>query len=230
MNIRICIIDDSSADLESVKNTIENLFDNSSISFIFTSASDPKKITGDFDLYVLDIELNGTDGFALAEQIESDYPGSTVIFCTSHEELVFKSFNYRTFYFVRKTCLKEDLENALHKYIRYKNIGSYIVRNSKSMVAVPAARIIYLNVIKNDLYIVTSDKKQYTERKTLTAALYELTEYCFLRISMNTAVNAQYIREIDSKQLVLYDGTKMKISRERTKTVVRDYEKYLLWR
>lgn len=231
MNIRTCIIDDSAADLESVKNTIETIFDASSISFEFTSITDPAQLqSADFDLYILDIELNGTDGFSLAERIEADTPDAAVIFCTGHEELVFHSYNYKTLYFVRKSHLKSDLENAIRKYVRYRKTSTYTIHNRKNIVTLPVNIITHLNVVKNDLFIFTFDKKQYTERKSLSTAMNDLSEQCFLRISMNTAVNAQYIREIISGKVILSDGTRMNISRDRIKAVVRDYEKYLLWR
>ncbi len=227
MNIRVCIIDDSPADLEMIRNAVIAIIDPS----VIDAYSEMAGLTGDaYDIYILDIELGESNGFSIAKKLTDTYPGCTIIFCSSHEDLVFDSLNYFAFHFVRKSHLQDDMQNALHKYLRYSCSDSYIVQNGDTVQQIRFSDITYIDVIKNDLYFHICDGNEYYERKSLKSILDVLPEKQFLRTSMNIAVNVQYVSRIDRNTLYLTDGTKISISRSRIKPVVRQYKEYLLWR
>lgn len=69
-----------------------------------------------FDLFFLDIEMPGLDGFKLAKKICSGNPQVCLIFVSAHDSFVFDSQEYMPFWFVRKGMLEKDMLLALQKY------------------------------------------------------------------------------------------------------------------
>src|SRR5690606_42045572 len=66
-----------------------------------------------FDIILLDINMPKIDGLELAELIRKEDEGTILIFLTSMEEEVYKTFKYNTFRFIRKTHIDQELEEAL---------------------------------------------------------------------------------------------------------------------
>lgn len=69
-----------------------------------------------FNILFLDIEMPGMDGFSMAGKMQKSYPNIVLIFVSSHESLVFQSYEYDTFWFMRKSALIADLKKAIDKY------------------------------------------------------------------------------------------------------------------
>ena len=65
------------------------------------------------DLLFLDIEMPGMDGFSMAGKMQKSYPNIVLIFVSSHESLVFQSYEYDRFWFMRKSALIADLKKAI---------------------------------------------------------------------------------------------------------------------
>jgi len=70
----------------------------------------------------LDIDMPGHSGFELAAILNEISPGIEIVFVSSHNDLVYSSFEYRPFCFIRKTHLDGELPDTLSKLINeYKN-------------------------------------------------------------------------------------------------------------
>lgn len=65
-----------------------------------------------FNILFLDIEMPGVDGFSMAGKMQKSYPNIVLIFVSSHESLVFQSYEYDTFWFMRKSALITDLKKS----------------------------------------------------------------------------------------------------------------------
>lgn len=55
-----------------------------------------------YNLALLDIDMTPLNGFDTAQSICSISSDTRIVFVTSHEELVFDTFEYTPFYFIRK--------------------------------------------------------------------------------------------------------------------------------
>ncbi|MBQ4290173.1 MAG: response regulator, partial [Clostridia bacterium] len=72
------------------------------------------------DILFLDIELEGMSGFELAEIVHQNYPETILMFVSSYERLVYVSFRFSPFRFLRKAMLSEELKGALRDAIDLK--------------------------------------------------------------------------------------------------------------
>ena len=59
-----------------------------------------------YDVFFLDIDMEGLDGFRLASFIENKLEEAVLIFVSSKEEYVFSSFRHHPFSFIRKEKLR----------------------------------------------------------------------------------------------------------------------------
>ena len=120
MRIETIIIDDSLTDLLRIAQALNHL---SSVTdelqfqtFTYQNPNDMNRY--DKEWYIIDIDLGDISGFDIANEIKVKNPKAYIIFCTSHDDLVFQSFDVDVFYFIRKDHLEQDLLSAVRKYIR----------------------------------------------------------------------------------------------------------------
>lgn len=73
------------------------------------------KIDGDIDLFILDIEMPGRDGLWLRKELERYRYGSSIIYLTSHDELVQEAFGRYVIGFVDKVSFLNDKNKLVDK-------------------------------------------------------------------------------------------------------------------
>lgn len=233
MRITAAVIDDDQRDLRKIENTFDSISEELDIRFYIRSYSRVEDIlTCDADWYIIDIDLSREeDGFSAAKRIHSVYPDAKIIFCTSHPELVFNSFETDVFYFVRKDHLKDDLFKAAAKYIRSTARSQHYIHTvNKNIVPIPWNSILYFENSGNNIYIKTKNNHEYKERKTLPALLNDLPESTFLQISRTFIVNMNEIIRFEEKEVILSNGKSLPVVRERRKEARQNYMKFMTWR
>lgn len=230
MIIKCAIVDDSITDLNNIIKLTNSLSCESDISFTVDSYTDPKEMTVSkgYDLYILDIDMPEINGFSLANQIYENKPNSVIIFCSSHDDLVFDSFKLNAFYFVRKSFLKDDMVLALRKFISHRFLldAEYIHKASNSIARISIRDIIYFEVSGNSLYIRT-DSKEYQERKSMKQLKEDLPVDYFIQVSQNFLINAHFIDEISNNKVIMKNGISFDIPRRSIKDVKNEYMRFL---
>ena len=73
------------------------------------------KIEGDIALFILDIEMPGRDGLWLRKELERYRYGSSIIYLTSHDELVQEAFGRYVIGFVDKVSFLNDKNKLVDK-------------------------------------------------------------------------------------------------------------------
>ncbi|WP_321016480.1 LytR/AlgR family response regulator transcription factor, partial [Hungatella effluvii] len=143
-----------------------------------------------FNILFLDIEMPGMDGFSMAGKMQKSYPNIVLIFVSSHESLVFQSYEYDTFWFMRKSALITDLKKAIDKYfarIVYNEL--YYVVNAQKVYY---KDILYIECNGHLITIKTADRT-YSMCGSLKKLEEELTPYQFIRVHKSFLVNMKQI-------------------------------------
>lgn len=139
------------------------------------------------------------NGFQLSKKLAHIDPNVQICFCSSHEELVFQSFQLPSFYFVRKSHLKQDLYFALNKFIlKYKPITYYSLNHSGIIKNISYRDIVYFEVLGNDLYIHTKTNQTYHDRLSFRKLKKELDASIFIHVNKNFIVNCAFISSIEN--------------------------------
>ena len=230
MRIRISVIDNDAYDLKGITNELEKISSESEYLFQTTGYTDPDLVK-DFqsDWFIIDIDLNGKSGFDAAGRISRENPAAKIIFCTSHDDLVFQSFGTNVFYFVRKDKLHSDLIDCIKKYVRTQE-NWYLFKSTDVTTGIDWNTIVYFEVANKDLYIHLSNGSELKERKTLKQVISELPENLFLQPSSSYLVNCAFITAVKDKSIVLKDSSELPVVRERRREVMQSYLRYNTWR
>ena len=73
-----------------------------------------------YNLALLDIDMTPLNGFDTAQSICSISSDTRIVFVTSHEELVFDTFEYTPFYFIRKKYYETGVKKACKQTYTYR--------------------------------------------------------------------------------------------------------------
>ena len=229
MIIQCALVDDSLNDIQIIKNTVFYLCYGTDIIIQITSfqSSSDTEILNPFDVYILDIDMPDLNGFELANKIYEKYPKAVIIFCTMHDNLVYDSFRLNAFYFVRKSNLEEDLSYSIKKYISLRTNDTYIARTPAGIEKIPFDRIIYFEVVHNDMYIHLLDNSEIRERKSMQKLADELSSSGFVLIGKSFLVNMKHIQKINDCKAYLSNGQNIDIPKAQFSSVYKTYLIYL---
>jgi len=230
MKIDICIVDDSKSDLGLIQNTVKQILGECIGKLkIFDNPNNPEILESSFDVYLLDIDMPYRNGFQIAEELNLKSPISKIVFVSMREDLVFDSLRYNSIYFVRKSCLNNDIQFALKKIVEYfgRIKKEYIYNKGNIIVKIPYYKICYIEVNHNTLTIQTSDQI-YHERKSIRSMLNELNDDDFFQPHNSFIVNLLHVTAYRNEFLYLDNQDRIPVAsrlRKRTETV---YKQYLL--
>lgn len=179
------------------------------------------------DIIFLDIDIPEMDGFTIAEMIpERD---TLLVFCTSHNELVYRSFSYQPFWFLCKENYLEHLEEVLvaaSKKLALKN-RTYEFNINGEIFRVNIDEIKYFDVSKHRVYVHLSDNKQLDYRENLSKVEEVFQKWGFVRINSGCLINMLWIRHIYQNDLEFKDGQILSISRSRRNEVKERFHEYM---
>ena len=148
VKVKVAILDDEQNDLNKVHNYFKSISSNS----IQYNCDEYKQLNEQFfnyDLYVLDIELPTISGFEVAEKIKEKCPNAVLIIHSKRNDLVFESFKFGVFFFVRKDHFDIDMDFC---QLRLKD---HFVNNKKSIVInqqlIPYQNIMFIEKINQNI-------------------------------------------------------------------------------
>lgn len=239
MALKIAVCDDDQTMLSVISSQLKEIYAEKGIQTnieLFSEGNSllkrHKKVF--FQVVFLDISMPDMDGFQAAAELKAWNREIVIIFVTSKEELVYESFDYQPFHFIRKEnneSLKAQLAHVVEKLEEYKKSSGRI------SVTLPYGTATEIDV---DKIVVVQSEKNYLEyeiageetlriRESLNAAEEKLRGYDFIRISSRTMVNLKYVSRIREKEgaVILKDGYSYSLSRNYKKIVVSAYMKYL---
>jgi DNA-binding LytR/AlgR family response regulator len=171
-----------------------------------------------YDVIILDIEMPELNGFDIADSYKGK---SKIVFVTNHQELVFDSFKYHPYNFIRKDRI-EDFHEVLSDLMQVHNKNTLLINETVEKTYILLEDIVYIHTNKNYVYI-TCKSKTYKFRITIKDILNKLDER-FVQINSGEIVNVLYIKRISGKDLVIgtedWEDIVLSISYSKYKNVV----------
>ncbi len=184
------------------------------------------------DAVLLDIDMPSMTGFEAAHLLKEIKEDVYIIFITSHDDMVFESYEYHPFWFLRKSRLNE-LDSVIAE-LREKINADYSKKclpfdfNCGSIsVPLDLSKIVYFESYKHDIYAHGNDGFQTRLRCTVSDAERQLMSFDFLRIQSGIIVNCRFISKVTSRAVILNNGKIFNISRTRTADVRNKYQEFV---
>jgi len=205
-----------------------------------------------YDFILSDIQLLDGISFDLFDSIDVDCP---IIFCSAHDEYLFKAFNTNGIAYILKPYSKEDFNKAIAKYESLFQQGSYNALNEKTISELRMALkeentnykkrfvikktkgIQLLNVVdivlveaSGDFCLATDHMgKRHTISQTLSAILQQLNPAKFFKINRSEIVSIDYIENIEShfKNRLLITLTNVKDKVMTSSSTTSEFRKWM---
>lgn len=173
-----------------------------------------------FDVLFLDISMPGIDGFKVATEIRKTSPSAIIIFITSKEELVFDSFNFLPFAFIRKdspALIKLNIDKVIGRMDEcIKQTRNIILETEGRPKVVLVKDIMYIKSDRHYIEYHLRDNTVVRKRDVIKSAETEFQDLDFVKIHQRYLVNLLHIKFVDRKaeSVILKNGERLEMSRK----------------
>ena len=234
MNIAIC--DDDSKFREELKESLSQLLDKTEgVEYnIDEYESGESFIAGcdvsNYDCVFLDLYMaeGAMTGFDTASKLAHKSKDTKIIFLTSNVALVYDSFEYQPFYFLRKDNYVDVLPRVIKKLkMLLDQNGVFLLGTRGDNERISVGSICYITSDMHDISIQTT-KYCYDMRKTMSEAEKELEPYGFVRIHKKYLVNLRYVKKVNTRDdtVIMYNDVALDMSRRSKADVLEKYRQY----
>lgn len=185
------------------KNITCQLFDNGEL---FLEAVEKNH----YEIIFLDIEMPGKSGIEVKNVLETGQP-TNILFITAYGEFMQSAFGKNVCGFLEKPADKDKIIFYLSKIENYQKMEQSIYMEDVQEV-VKLKEIRYIKAENQYSHLYMGNEKVIITRKNLGTIEKEIASYGFFRTHRSYIVNFRYVKFI-KKDVILYDGTKVKIAR-----------------
>ena len=220
LNIYIC--EDNLEQLNRLSKTIQNIIfiEDYDLCFVCRTQNPHTLLTevklhSGTGLYFLDIDLNtDMNGFALAQEIRKLDPRGFIVFITTHSELSYMTFIYKTeaMDFILKDNPKE-LHSRLHQciidaYMRYTSENNtvqqiFTIKSLDKNFSVALNDILFFETSTNVHKVILHTTMRTIEFPAKLKNVELQLDERFLRCHRSYLVNKEHIKEIDLKKRLI---------------------------
>ena len=218
MKYKVAICDDAAPDREYVAALVRlwaeltqsniqlNTFP-SAESFMFHYADE-----SDYDILLLDIEMEAMDGVTMAKHLRKDNEAVQIIFITGYTDYIAEGYEVAALHYLVKPVKEEKLFSVLDRAAEKlrKNEKVLHFEISGEIVRVPVYQIRYAEVMAN--YVTIHAAEDVTVKMTLGDLEKELDER-FYRAGRSIIVNLTQISRVTKTEIKLSDGTVIPLPR-----------------
>ncbi len=228
--INIAVCDDEAFTRNELRDRLSVFFKGQKAEFsvcCFDSGEALLESPVNFQIILLDIKMNGTDGMETAKQLRRQRYGGILIFVTVLGECVYDSFEVSAYDYLVKPVSSERLEKTLLRLMSdvKRNSGSLTLRSGADTIIIPLDDIVFCEVLDKKIYIhrLSGGTDEFCGR------LEELEQKLggrFFKCHRSYLINLKYIESFGSGSAVMRHGIRVPVSRLRQKSLscaVADY-------
>lgn len=228
IKIKVAILDDNPKDQEKVKE----YFNHISSSLLQYECSDFSEIDDSFysgyDVYFIDIELGEKSGLEIAKKLKEINEEAVLIIYSKHNDLVFESFKFGAFFFIRKDTFDEDMEYCQMRlnehFISFKR--EYTYRFNQTIIHLNHFDILFVEKIGHRIEIHLKDGTVLEEYKSLKQFIEDLNNPIFIQCHQSYIVNLHHVKKLMNNDFLV--GNKhVQISRRYLNQAKKAYINYL---
>lgn len=219
---KVAIVDDNEVILREVEDLTKKYMETASYSFQIKTYIKPLAlissiIDGDrFDIYVLDVEMPGSNGMDVAEVIRKFQPVAIIIFLTSYLEYATKGYAVKALRYILKNKMAEELPEALEtalKSLTNSDKLCLMVSRYSNVTRVLYNDIIYVRKNYRSLQIVTSEQGSLSDNRGIKEIFESINDPRFVFTDRSCFINLNFARAIDGNWMVMKNGERLPISR-----------------
>ena len=179
-----------------------------------------------YDLLILDIDMQGMDGMALARKIRTKDAKIPIVFLTNKQEYVFEGYEVQALRYLLKPISEEKLFPLLNEVCTSarEEVRSLIVSVDGDHCKIAVPDILYLEADGHYVRIHTV-KRNYMIKKAFTELAGEL-EDGFVSTHRSYLVHLLHVERVQRTECILSDGSSIPVSRNSYKAVNEAFIRY----
>lgn len=180
------------------------------------------------DILFLDYDMPFLNGMKVLEKIKKT--PIIKIMVSNYSHIIFDTYQYRLFWFVRKKHLKYDIGRLLpflEREVINNKVGNFEIYTNNKYLNVEFKYINYIEKSGNYLLIYT-DFKKYKIRASFSSIVSQFDNLRFIIPLHGVIININYILYLDLKNNTVHlkNNVQFPISRNKKKGVVKMYAMY----
>ena len=222
---KIIVCDDETKILNKLISSIDREFKNANFPISVAGFDKSEALinafdTEEIDVLFLDIDMPFFNGLDIAKFITERKLNILIIFVTSHDALVYETFTYRPFGFIRKSHFDTEISQVVTR-IKDELLSrneKLVLKNNNGIFTYNQNDILYIESEANYVNIYTKDGVE-KYRETLTNLETKLLSDIFIRCHKGYLVNSNHISRMSQNELLLSNASTIPIG--------RSYEKYV---
>lgn len=231
--MKVAVVDDDRDFIKIIEQSLKEQ-ENLDLEVIFyTNAKDYRNTLLEkyfqFDIVIMDIELDHESGIDLAVETNRIFPYCQVIYLTAYNQYMSDVYETDHIYFINKKDMSHYLPLAINKaskIITKRNADVLKVSWKKVINEVKQQDIVFIERNKRITYIFTNKERCLKTSKTIDE-LYLSLNQDFVRSHESYIINMNYISLINKSEVVLNNGKKISLSRRYVNEIRIAYNQFL---
>lgn len=182
----------------------------------------------DFELFILDIEMEGMNGMELARKIRENDEAAFIVFVTSYSEFALDGYDVSAYQYILKDKMDEKLPEVLSEILRQGEDGNeeyYCITKGSVIEKFKISDLIWFYKEGKNTIFVTK-RGEFWQRITANEVLLQIPEEQFVMIERGRGVNIRCILKIVKNEVVLSSGETLPISRANVTKVKEKVTRY----
>lgn len=167
------------------------------------------KVLEEYDLFILDYEMDGLNGFETARKIYDLSPEAKIAFATNYYDFTREGYKYNAVRYLVKQerSFKTDLIECIEHVLRSERKKAILLELSDGVLEVAVDDIVYITSNRHYIEYIVKDRKStfYIRRCSLDDALKELPKQ-FIRVHQRYVVNLKNATQIKGYKVIITKG------------------------
>lgn len=217
--VKVAFCDDEAKILEDLSVKIKSEFENLSCKIdLYTTENSIELLeylkNYPVDILFLDIDMPTISGMEIAQTLLNSEIKTLLVFVTGQDALVYKSFKYHPFGFIRKTYFDEEISGVVKSLVEemQKSSDTFLFKTNDGFNRIKLRDILYFESESNYINLHTNESV-YKFRSTVSAIEKELSTKGFIRTHKGFLVNQEHIFSVKSENVVLSNNVVLPIGR-----------------
>lgn len=179
-----------------------------------------------FDIVFFDIMMPALNGMQTAKHLRLNDNDTQIVFITNMEQFAIDGYSVDARAFLIKPATYPDVCKALDKttaVIINRKEDFILIKNYSEIISLPISSIYYVEVSGHTLIYHTT-KGEYRTKGTMHEIYDSKLSKCGFSYCISyAAVNLRHVLSIQKDEVVLPEGTVLKMSRRKKQDFLRDY-------
>lgn len=229
--MRILIVENDESDLNEILTLFDKFQEHQDFKLdiiVKTNIDTIMKEHDNFDIIILDIELDNTNGIDLARTIRKENKDIRIIFISNYNRYLVDGYKARADLYLLKPVnqiqFNKEMRDIAWDYI-YSNQGMFNPKIHPSKIYFK--NILYIEILQRKSIIHLTNKQEISCYYTLKKWISIISDAPFAQPHRSFYINLSHIKEYKINEVIMEDNTSISITDVYRKNFQTEYFRYI---